>query len=116
MITDKAGKDKEIKIPPSITVRFKNSNLKDSVMRIYKIFDSTRKAPKKIRVFQSTTPYYSNLKKDISKFFKEDEDHKCDIQWIHWRSPSCGMAVKCKNGTYFGGIHCMEDLIQQINK
>ena len=49
VITDRSGVEKEIKIPPSlsVTVRFNHSNLKDNVIRNYKNFDSTKKAPKK---------------------------------------------------------------------
>ena len=116
-IANKTGDGtRKIIIPPSVTVRFRNSNLKDRVIRGYKNFDSENKRPKKIRVFQSTTPYYSNLKKDISNFFRDDDTIKREIRWIHWRSPSCGMAVKCKDGSYFQGIHCMEDLLEQIKK
>ena len=115
-ITDRStGDTKKIIVPPSVTVRFKNSNQKDRVIRGYKNFDRQKNQPKKIRVFQSITPYYSNLKRDISTYFKEDETVNKEILWVHWRSPSCGMAVKCKDGTYFHGIHCMQDLIEQFN-
>ena len=116
-VADKTtGGKKMITFPPSVTVRFRNSNLKDRVIRGYKNFDTANNRPKKIRVFQSTTPYYSNLKKDISNFFMDDDTNKRDIRWIHWRSPSCGIAVKCKDGSYFQGIHCMNDLLEQMNK
>ena len=116
-VADKTtGGKKMITFPQSVTVRFRNSNLKDRVIRGYKNFDTANNRPKKIRVFQSTTPYYSNLKKDISNFFRDDDTNKRDIRWIHWRSPSCGIAVKCKDGSYFQGIHCMNDLLEQMNK
>ena len=111
VIKDRSGTEREIKIPPSVTVRFNHSNLKDNVIRNYKNFDSTKRVPKKIRVYQSTTPYYSNLKKEVSKFLTEEADIRREIQWVHWRSPTCGIAVKCKDGTYYGGIHCIDDLL-----
>ena len=50
-------------IPPSVTVRFQNINKKDNVLRQYKNFDLARKKPKEIKVYQSLSKHYSDVRK-----------------------------------------------------
>ena len=85
--------DKEFQIPPSITVKFSNISKKDDVLRTYKNYDRTSNKKRKICVYQSLSPYYKLLKDEINTICKE---RSLAIAWVHWRSPTCGIAVKLK--------------------
>ena len=63
---------REVKTPPSITVKFINANKKDSVLKGYK--NSEGGKPKKIRVVQSLNNYYQELKYNISNLCRENGD------------------------------------------
>ena len=114
-ITDKkTGIKKDIVIPPSITVRFRNSNVKDTVLRNYKNYDQSNRTPKKVRVYQSLTPYYSLLKSRITENARGFGDPAKEVKWVHWRSPSSGLAVKLKDESFYQGIHSMDDFWSQV--
>ena len=106
---------KDIQVPPSITVKLKNLNKKDAVLRGYKNYIPGKSAnekgkPRNIRVYQSLTEYYKALKDVINT--KCGTTHP--IRWIHWRSPTCGLAVKLKNGRLLTKIHCVSDFEDQM--
>ena len=104
--------DKEIQIPPSITVKFSNLNKKDEVLRSYKNFDSTSKKRRKICVYQSLSPYYKLLKDEINKYCTSKG---LAIAWAHWRSPTCGIAVKLKgSGILVTNVHGLEDFTSKV--
>ena len=52
-------------IPPSITARFNSINLKDEVIRKYKNFDHTKSQPRECRIYNSLSPHYTELRKNI---------------------------------------------------
>ena len=107
---------KDVIVQPSVTVKFNNLNKKDSVLRGYKNFNTTTKKKRAVCTYQSLDDHYVQLKKSINEYFKDIRTAK--ISWVHWRSPTCGMAVKVEiNGQFklFKGIHCMYDLLEQIN-
>ena len=96
---------KKITVPPAITVKFFNTNTKDKILRQYKNFDSSKNKKRKVRVFQSLTPHYTDLKKQINTYCN---DQNIELQWIHYRSPTCGFAVKLEEGKLITKIHCMK--------
>lgn len=104
--------DKEIQIPPAITVKFSNLNKKDEVLRSYKNFDSTTKKRRKICVYQSLSPYYKLLKDEINKYCTSKA---LAIAWAHWRSPTCGIAVKLKgSGILVTNVHGLDDFKSKV--
>ena len=58
----------EIKIPPTDTVVFQKGSKKDDVLRGYKNFDSASRKRKKVTLYQSLSPYYNKLRKEMSGF------------------------------------------------
>ena len=101
--------------PPSITVCFYNSNLKDKIMQNYSNFDSSANKPRDVRLYQSLTKYYSDLKTKISGEV-ESKLGKNKVRWIHWRSQSAGLVVKLKdsNQTVIKSIFCIDDFKSQF--
>lgn len=91
--------------PPAITVRFRNFAKKDSVLRSYKNYNDGKAKP--IRVYQSLTQYYKDLKASISKYCKDDL--QLDLNWIHWRSSTAGLCVKTRSGVLYSKIFCFAD-------
>ena len=102
-------KGKRVKVPPSVTVRFYNSNKKDLVLRSYKNYNDGK--PKPIKVIQSLNNYYQTLKSNISNFCREKD---VKILWMHWRSSSAGLCLKFDDGTIMSRIHSMADFTKQF--
>ena len=102
-------KGKQVKVPPTVTVKFYNSNKKDNVMNNYKNYHNRK--PKSIRVVQSLNNYYQNLKSNICNFCR---DRNAKIVWLHWRSASSGLCVKFDDGTYISKIHSMANFTKQF--
>ncbi len=108
------GRSSRSKQPPSVTVCFYNSNLKDSVLSNYYNFDRTKKKSRDVRLYQSLTKYYSDLKSKISSVIKAKLGDK-KVKWIHWRSQSMGLVVKLKDNTTFKHIFSFEDFDNQFS-
>ena len=102
-------KGKRVKVPPSVTVRFYNSNKKDLVLRSYKNYNDGK--PKPIKVIQSLNNYYQTLKSNISNFCREKD---VKILWMHWLSSSAGLCFKFDDGTIMSRIHSMADFTKQF--
>ena len=102
-------KGKKVKVPPSVTVRFYNSNMKDLVLRSYKNYTDGK--PKPVKVVQSLNNYYQALKSNISNFCREKD---VKILWMHWRSSSAGLCLKFDDGTIMSRIHSMTDFTKQF--
>lgn len=108
-ITFKNSKGDTVSKPPSITVRFSNLNKKDSVLRSYKNYQNGN--AKSIRVYQSLTETYKNIKQSITDYCKELQ---VELAWIHWRSASAGLVVKIKStGKLISKIFCHDDFVNQ---
>ena len=112
-------------IPPSVTVRFSKINKKDSVIRNYRNFDQAASAPRQVKVYQSLTQHYADLRSGIFKFLKSDENDESYVsgpirnvglkpKWVTYQSPTSGFAVKLASGEYFNGIHVWQDFVRQI--
>lgn len=103
------------KTPPSVTVCFYNSNLKDKIMQNFSNFDSSANKPRDVRLYQSLTKFYSDLKNQISGEV-ESRLGKNKVRWIHWRSQSAGLVVKLKdsNQTVIKSIFCIDDFKRQF--
>lgn len=106
-------------VPPSITVKFANINLKDNVLRSYKNYDLTTKRQRDVRLYQSLTKHYSDLRRVILDFLNSDESDtsfgmsRCgkSAKWVTYQSPSSGFAVKLKSGEFMRGIHDWDDFM-----
>ena len=106
--------NKEIVVSPSITVKFRNINKHDRVVRDYKNFDKSANKKRKVRIYQSLSVYYKTLKESINDYCTKN---KYGVLWAHWRSPSCGFAVKMKAGNkLLTGIHCMSDFQNKLHE
>jgi len=110
--TRQAAKSKN----PSVTVCFYNSNLKDSVLMKYKNFDLTQKKPRDVRLYQSLSKFYTDLKANISSDL-EDKLGKGKVKWIHWRSQTTGFVVRLKdsNNSTLRNIFCFEDYERELS-
>ena len=104
------SKGKQVKIPPSVTVRFYNTNKKDHVLNKYK--NHTNGKAKPVRVVQSLNHHYQTLKSNISNLCRENDTK---ISWIHWRSASSGLCIKFDNQIILSKIHSMADFNKQFN-
>ncbi len=60
------------KVPPSVTAKFSKISKKDSVLRQYRNYDQTKKTARPVKVYQSLTNHYSELRRFIAKFFDTD--------------------------------------------
>ena len=106
-------------IPPSTSVKFSKINKKDAIMRKYRNFDSTKDAPRAVKVFQSLSYHYSELRRSIAKFFNDDnasENLGKKLKWATYQSPSAGIAVKLSSDEYFKNIHVFDDFLEQFAK
>jgi hypothetical protein len=92
----KAGSSTRNRKPPSVTVCFHNTNLKDNVLQKYTNFDKKTNKSRDVRLYQSLSKFYSDLKTKISNHL-ETELGKNKVKWIHWRSQSAGFVVKLKD-------------------
>ncbi|KAL5254792.1 hypothetical protein ACHWQZ_G014286 [Mnemiopsis leidyi] len=114
-------------IPPSITVRFSRISKKDNVLRSYRNFDPVAKKPRDVKVYQSLTKHYSDLRISIYKFLNPDPsspessaDGKiCNVdglkpKWVTYQSPTSGFAVKLASGEYFNNVHVWGDFESAI--
>ena len=113
-------------IPPSITVRFSRISKKDTVLRGYRNFDPVAKKPRDVKVYQSLTPHYSDLRVSIYKFLNSDPSSPegnagkvCNVaglkpKWVTYQSPTSGFAVKLASGEYFNNIHVWGDFESAI--
>lgn len=121
---NKSGKT----IPPSITVRFCRINKKDNIMKRYRNFDHENKRPREVKVYQSLSKHYSDVRTSIVDFFQTES---CDVvakygldncggklKWCTYQSPTSGFAVKLDvNGkdVYFNGVHIWADFVGLFN-
>ena len=102
---------RNVKTPPSVTVRFYNCHKKDNVLNSYKNHENGKH--KKVKVVQSLNTYYQNLKTNVSNFCR-DNDMK--VKWIHWRSSSAGLCIKLDDDSFYSKVHCMTDFTKQYLK
>ena len=105
--------DRQIVIPPSITVKLYNLNKKDDILRNYKNFDRAQDKKRKVRVYQSLSPYYKEIKDLINEYCST---RHMAIAWAHWRSASCGLAIKLKDSNrVITKVHCLDDFTAQLS-
>ena len=102
---------KNVKTPPSVTVRFYNCHKKDNVLNSYKNHENGKH--KKVKVVQSLNTYYQNLKTNVSNFCRGKE---MNVKWIHWRSSSAGLCIELGDDSFYSRIHCMTDFTKQYLK
>ena len=96
--------------PPSITLRLYNYNTKDKLLKSF----STKNRGSKIRVVQSLSPYYQDLRRKISLHCKEIG---LKLRYIHYRSPSAGLVLKTDRGAhdfFLSKIFCWSDFVNQL--
>ena len=98
----------EIKIPPTITVVFQEGSKKDDVLRGCKNFDSASRKRKKMTLYQSLSPYYDKLRKEMSDFLHINTAKFGKCIWIHWRSSSAGFCLKTDK-CYLSGIFSFDN-------
>ena len=98
----------EIKIPPTVTVVFQKGSKKDDVLRGYKNFYSASRKRKKVTLYQSLSPYYNKLRKEMSVFLHNNTAKFGKCIWIHWRSSSAGFCLKTEK-CYLSGIFSFDD-------
>ena len=75
-IVHRNGRPHEVRgrqVPPTVTARLKSTVKKDSALRGYRNFDPVAKKPRNIKVYQSLTKNYSDLRQSIMKFFDPSE-------------------------------------------
>ena len=120
------GRTKEI--PPSVTARFRSTNMKDEVMRNYKNFDSVANKPNDIRIYHSLTPHYSMLRRSIEQFFKDGDvpdnelnphkvqPHGKQLKWCKYQSHTSGIVLKLKSDEYIKGVHSWYDFCDKYYK
>ena len=112
-------------VPPSVTVRFSKINKKDSVLRSYRNYNQAASAPRKVKIYQSLTQHYADLRSGIFKFLKSDENDEfytdgpirnvgLKPKWVTYQSPTSGFAVKLASGEYFNGIHVWQDFVKHM--
>ncbi len=107
-------------VPPSVTVRFSKVNKKDSVLKQYRNFDTSKNAPREVKIYQSLSHHYANLRGSIVDFMKLDKsDRKYGIsnngltlKWCTYQSPTAGFAVKLSDTTYFNKVHTWMDFVR----
>jgi hypothetical protein len=112
------------KVPPSVTVRFVNINKKDKALRGYKNYDSVEGKSRDVKIYQSLTTHYSQLRGSMLDFFNSKpgegkgfgriKNSELKAKWITYQSPSSGFAVKLENGDYFNRIHVWQDFVDII--
>ena len=100
-------------------------NKKDSVLRGYRNFDTAAMKPRDVKVYQSLSHHYSELRSSIVKFFNPQSDSTQDfgiarmdklLKWVTYQSPSAGFVMKLKSDEYFKGIHVWEDFTEQFTR
>ena len=97
----------------SITVKLYNLNKKDDILRNYKNFDRAQDKKRKVRVYQSLSPYYKEIKDLINEYCST---RHMAIAWAHWRSASCGLAIKLKDSNrVITKVHCLDDFTAQLS-
>ena len=105
-------KGEKITVHPSVTVKFHNISKKDEVLRKFSNFDRANNKKRKVRAYQSLSKYYTDLKRMINTYCL---NHKVELSWIHYRSPTCGLAVKLKTSNrLLTKIHCEDDFLLVI--
>ena len=111
-------------VPPSVTVKFQNVSKKDSVLRSYRNFDTVLKRPRPVRVYQSLSPHYSELRSNIVKFFNDEDTTELygisnagkKLKWATYQSPTAGIVIKLKSDEYLKNIHTFPDFILAFKK
>jgi len=104
-------KDKTVKVPPSVTVKFHNTAKKDKVLREYSNYDSVNKKPKKVKLAQSLNPYFITLKTTINNYCRNS---RIELNWIHYRSPTAGICVKTRAGKNYSKIFSFQDFVNLV--
>ena len=105
--------------PPTITAKFKTISKKDAVLRKYRNFDSSKNKPRSVKIYQSLSHHYSELRRSITKFFDDEnssENRGKKLKWATYQSPSAGLAVKLKSDEYFKNIHVYDDFLTEFAK
>ena len=117
-----AGKPPSI---PSVTARLVKTVKKDSVLKQYRNWDVVAKKPRAVRVYQSLSKHYSDLRLDIMKFFNPAEDSVANfgvssqhqlVKWVTYVSPSAGFAVKLRSEIYFRNVHTFNDFLREFHE
>ena len=116
-VVHRNGKDsREIRgktVPPSVTVKFAVTSKKDIVLKSYKNFDPVARKPRNVKVFQSLSPHYGQLRRSITDFFNNSNNtqynHGKELKWVTYQSPTSGLCVKLKTDEYFKDIHIVDD-------
>ena len=111
-------------IPPSVTVRFCTINQKDNVLKRYRNYDVVKKQSRDVRVYQSLSYHYSDLRGSIVDFFKlsasEAEqkygfsNNSMKLKWCTYQSPTAGFAVKLANDVYFNRVHVWHEFAKNF--
>lgn len=104
--------------PASVTVALLDSNLKDRVLHQFSNFDTRQKKSKPVRLYQSLSFFYTQLKQRISAAVEAKfpgKDNKEGMRWIHWRSQSSGFVLKFKDGKMLRGVFTYEDFESKFN-
>ena len=99
------------KIPPSVTVKFKSINQKDSVVKSYRNFDFEAKKPAEVQVYHSISSHCANLRQQIIEYYKSPKARGKTLKWVRYLSPSSGLAVKLSSDEFTKGIHHFGDFM-----
>ena len=83
----------------------------------YRNYDTSQKKPRDVRLYQSLSKFYTDLKTNISSDI-EEKLGKGKVKWIHWRSQTTGFVVKLKdsNNSTLRNIFSFEDYEREFSK
>ena len=109
-------------IPPSVTVKFCKIAKKDSVLMNYKnsVIVGEERQAREVKVYQSLTKNYSDLRYRIVTFFKASSDvdgldnKGKKLRWCTYKSPTAGFALKLDDGWYARDIHSWADFVRHF--
>ena len=110
-------------VPPSVTVKFDKITKKDNVLRQYKNYDSEKRKPRDVKVYQSLSEHYVTVRKYIVDFFNSDSDERkfrpiynpnLKVKWVTYQSPTSGFAIKLQSGEYFKGVHTWHQFVDKL--
>ena len=110
-------------VPPSVTVKFDKIGKKDNVLRQFKNYDSVKRKPRDVRVYQSLSEHYVSVRKSILSFFNSDSSNHefrpivnpdLKVKWVTYQSPTSGFAIKLQSGEYFKGVHSWHQFVEKL--
>jgi hypothetical protein len=116
------GKPRQVKgktLPSTVTVKFSKVGKKDVVLRGYKNYDSVKKKPRDVKVFQSLSPHYAAVRRKIVQFFDKANSATNggkELKWVTYQSPTAGLVVKLKSDEYLRDIHILDDFIEKFKE